>query len=73
MHEAFPLLVQRITEGAPVLERLAMARLDQGFDVYGDATFTRAAERIERELDEELADALVYTCSLLFRRYGGDA
>ena len=51
-----------------MLQRLATERLEMGFEAFGDAVFTRAAPRIERELDEELADALVYAASLLWRR-----
>ncbi len=67
MLDAFVFLGDALSGRRVVLERLAMERLEVGFEAFGDSVFTRAAPRIEQELDEELADALVYACSLLWR------
>lgn len=69
MREAFEYVTDRLETRFVLLERLALARLEEGFDVFGDATFTRAQDRVEAELDEELADALVYAASILWRKH----
>ena len=65
---AFDELIQRLHAHRSFIYGLALERLTAGYDEYGDATFQRPHSQLEREIREELADALNYVAILIDRQ-----
>lgn len=65
--------VVRARIGGGALMDLAIKRMTGiGNEVYGDKSFRRSEGELLAEVDDELADALVYASILLWRRLDGE-
>jgi hypothetical protein len=51
-------LLRDLVDRAEWIAELSTQRLEDGFELYGDEMFWQEQPRLQREIDEELADAV---------------
>lgn len=61
----------RMAAKRPQLLELARQRFSDGYYEYGDGSFEKDADTLDQELDEELADAVVYAMIQVYKWYTG--
>lgn len=71
-HIATTVLVGKIVQRRDELIALARERMSGiGFDTYGATGWERSAADAASEIDDELADAIVYVCQEMYQRTEG--